>query len=216
MKKSFLLFVFVIISTLSFGQSKVKLGLNGGLNYSSLRGNDLAENLKPGFSFLTGISFEYFLKENLSIGANLNYESKIAKDKGTIYLQYQDGSSEIVKSDAITNYNYLVLPIYVNYYFGENKDFYINGGLFLGYLLNSKLSSKKFNDETSTTNLNKKLDAGLVFGLGKKVRLNDKNDLKIELRENLGLVNTSDVRVYNNGTIKTNAINLILNWSFNL
>jgi hypothetical protein len=40
--------------------------------------------------------------------------------------------------------------------------------------------------------------------------------LKLELRENLGLVNTSDVEVYNDGTIKTNSINLILNWSFNL
>ena len=216
MKKIAFTIALILISFFCFGQNNIKVGVSGGFNYSSLRGNDLAENLKPGFSFLTGISFEYFLKEKLSIGANLNYESKTAKDKGNIYLQHQDGSSEVIKSDAITSHNYLVLPVYANYYFGENKDFYINGGLFLGYLLNSKVSSERFNDVTSTTNLTKELDAGLVFGLGKKVRLNDKNDLKIELRENLGLVNISDVRVYNNGTIKTNSINLILNWSFNL
>ena len=60
------------------------------------------------------------------------------------------------------------------------------------------------------------MDGGLVLGFGKVFKLNEKNDLKLELRENFGLVNTSDVEVYNDGTIKTNSINLILNWSFNL
>ena len=99
---------------------------------------------------------------------------------------------------------------------GKKDDFYVNGGVFLGYLLNSKLTSKKFNDSTNTTDMNKKIDAGLVFGFGKVFRLNDKNELKLEIRENLGLVNTSDVDVYNDGTIKTNSLNLILNWNFNL
>ena len=101
-------------------------------------------------------------------------------------------------------------------YFGKKDDFYVNGGMFLGYLLNSKLTSKNSENDTDTTDMNKKIDAGLVFGFGKVFRLNDKNELKLEIRENLGLVNTSDVDVYNDGTIKTNSLNLILNWNFNL
>lgn len=199
----------------SFGQNKIKLGVNGGLNYASLRGNIFVDNLAANFSYLGGVSFEYFFKENLSIGANLNYENKTAKDKGYIYL-VNDGFGERVKSDTKAKYNYLVLPVYVNYYFAPKKDFYFNGGVFVGYLLDSKFTSKKFNDTTVTTDKNKKTDAGLVLGFGKVFKLNDKNELKLELRENLGLVNTSDVEVYNNGSVKTNSVNLILNWNFTL
>ena len=215
MKKSFLLIL--IISAISFGQSKVKLGVNGGLNYSSLRGNDLTEDLiKPGFSYLAGFSFEYFIKDNLSINSNLNFEQKLANENGYVYLTDEYGYTDVVKADTKIKYNYLVLPVYASYYFGTKNDFYVNGGAFVGFLINSKMTSKKFNDSTDTTDLNKTTDLGLVFGFGKLFKLNEKNNLKVELRENLGMVNTSDVKVYNNGTIKTNSINLILNWNFSL
>jgi hypothetical protein len=214
--KKLLFIIFIYFPMLLVAQNKIKFGVNGGLNYASLRGNDLAEDLDPGISYLVGVSAEYFVKENLSISANLNYENKIAKDNGNIYLLDEYGIPSMIKSDTRTIYNYLVLPIYVNYYFGKKDDFYVNGGLFLGYLLNSKFTSKKFNDTTDTTDLNKKIDGGLVFGFGKLFKLDDKNELKLEIRENLGLVNTSDVNVHGGGTIKTNSINLILNWSFNL
>lgn len=215
MKKSFLLIL--IISAISFGQSKVKLGVNGGLNYSSLRGNDFTERtIKPGFSYLMGFSFEYFIKENLSINSNLNFEQKLTKESGEVYLTDQFGYTEVVTTDTRIKYNYIILPVYTSFYFGTKKDFYINGGVFIGYLLNSKITSKRFNDKTDTTDSNKKTDVGLVFGFGKLFKLNEKNSLKIEVRENLGLVNTSDVEVYNDGAIKTNSINLILNWNFSL
>lgn len=216
MRKCLVLLLIVFVSTFSFGQNKVKFGLNGGLNYSSLRGNNSPVKLTPGISFLGGISFEYFIRENISINSNLNFEQKLIKENGYIYLTDQNGYSEVVKADTKINYNYLVLPIYAGYYFGSKKDFYVNGGFFVGYLLNSNFTSKKFNDKTDTTDLNKRIDSGLIFGFGKLFKLNENNDLKLELRENLGLVNTSVVKVYNDGTIKTNSINLILNWSFNL
>jgi hypothetical protein len=216
MKKVIFILAFSLFALTSYGQNKVKFGVNSGLNYASLRGNAYSENLAANFSYLGGLSFEYFLKDNLSIGANLNYENKTAKDNGYLYLMNQDGFGERVKSDAKINYSYLVLPVYVSYYFTPKKDFYVNGGLFVGYLLNSKFTSKRFNDTTDTTDKNKSTDGGLVLGFGKVFKLNEKNDLKLELRENFGLVNTSDVEVYNDGTIKTNSFNLILNWSFNL
>ena len=205
-----------MVSFASYAQNKVKLGVNGGLNYASFRGNAYVDNLAANFSYLGGLSFEYFLKDNLSIGANLIYENKTAKDKSSYYLTDGFGSTERVSNDVRVKYNYLVLPVYVSYYFTPKKDFYINGGLFVGYLLNSKFTSKKFDDTTDTTDKNKKTDGGIVLGFGKVFVLNEKNELKLELRENLGLPNTSDVEVYNNGSIKTNSINLILNWSFSL
>ena len=88
MKKLFFVIIFICFPLLLVAQDKIKFGVNGGLNYASLRGNDLAEDLDPGISYLVGVSAEYFLKENLSISANLNYENKTAKDNGNVYLIY--------------------------------------------------------------------------------------------------------------------------------
>lgn len=216
MKKIIFLIILTCSSIALVGQNKIKLGINGGLSYTNLRGNDLTESYDAKFSVLAGTSFEYFFYENISLGLNINYESKGVKDNG--YLEFTDinGSSEVLQSDSVLNYNYLVLPMYINYYFGTKKDFYVNTGLFAGYLLSANLSSKKFDNKTDVSNSTKKIDGGLQFGFGKTFRFNDKNELKVELRESLGLINISDVKVYDDGTVKTNSLNLILNWNFNL
>ena len=53
-------------------------------------------------------------------------------------------------------------------------------------------------------------------GFGKTFKLKNNNELSIEVRENLGLSEINDVTVVDNGFIKTNSINLICNYSFNL
>ena len=62
----------------------------------------------------------------------------------------------------------------------------------------------------------KKVDFGWSLGIGKKFKINEKNKLSVELRDNLGLQNISDVPVQGNGTVKTNSFNLILGYEFNL
>ena len=215
MKRIFFLTILILSAITSNAQSKSKLGVNGGLTYTSLRGNELVK-LDPKFSYVTGVSFEYEFGKNISLGFNLNYENKGAKENGFYQLTNQNGTSEVIQSDTVIDYNYLVLPIYINYYFGTKNDFYVNGGFFTGYLLNASLSSKKFDNKTDISDSYKKMDAGLQFGLGKKFSLNDKNELKIEIRENLGLININDFNAYNGGSTKTNSLNLILNWNFTL
>jgi hypothetical protein len=71
------------------------------------------------------------------------------------------------------------------------------------------------NEPVETTNLNNKTDFGLAIGLGKTIEINEKNSLFIEIRENLGLTNTSKNKVWGNGEAKTNSLNLILGYSLN-
>ncbi len=156
--------------------------------------------------------FEYYLKENLSIKTNLNYERKSfnTQNFGTDEFGFVNNEVEIT-----TNFDYLSFPILVKYEFGNSKKFFVNSGPFLGFLLSTKSKADGFPDSDSTS-LNKKLDLGISFGIGKKFNLNDKNNLNIEIRENLGLINISDVEVIDNGTIKTNSLNLILTWDFEI
>lgn len=218
MKKTvYALLVSIFFISNNFAQSKLKLGVNGGLTYSSFRGNPQIETLDAGFDFLVGVSFEYQLKERLSLVSNINYDRKTATDNPYIQIiENPDDPSFYGKVKIKFRNQYLSLPILLKYKFGTNNSFFINGGPFLSYLLKSELTNNYDDTSSDQTDNFKTLDYGLTFGFGKTFKLKNNNELSIEIRENLGLSEINDVTVVDNGFIKTNSINLICNYSFNL
>ena len=218
MKKTvYALLVSIFFISNNFAQSKLKLGVNGGLTYSSFRGNPQIETLDAGFDFLVGVSFEYQLKERLSLVANINYDRKTATDNPYIQIiENPDDPSFYGKVKIKFRNQYLSLPILLKYKFGTNNSFFINGGPFLSYLLKSELTNNYDDTSSDQTDNFKTLDYGLTFGFGKTFKLKNNNELSIEIRENLGLSEINDVTVVDNGFVKTNSINLICNYSFDL
>lgn len=228
MKKLLLSITFLLITTLNYSQnSKIKIGIQAGLNYSNFRGYDLPVQFEPfysespAFSFLGGLNFEYQMKEKLSLKLELNYERKSQKGDNNIEVTDTNDFSQNYNFTSKKNYDYLVLPIMLKYNFSDTNSFYVNGGPFIGYLLKSNLTNdlEKIdglnNDPVETTNLNNKTDFGLSIGLGKTIEINEKNSIFIEIRENLGLSNTSKNKVWGNGEVKTNSLNLIIGYSLN-
>jgi hypothetical protein len=108
----------------------------------------------------------------------------------------------------------------IKYSFSKKNSFYLNGGPFVGYLLKSNLTNDLVdiegleNDPDTTRNLNKTTDFGLSLGFGKTFELN-KSSIFIEIRENLGLTNTSKTKVWGDGEAKTNSLNFIIGYSLN-
>ena len=216
-KTVYALLVSIFFISNNFAQSKLKLGVNGGLTYSSFRGNPQIETLDAGFDFLVGVSFEYQLKERLSLAANINYDRKTATDNPYIQIiENPDDPSFYGKVKIKFRNQYLSLPILLKYKFGTNDSFFINGGPFLSFLLKSELTNNYDDTSSDQTDNFKTLDYGLTFGFGKTFKLKNNNELSIEIRENLGLSEVNDVTVVDNGFVKTNSINLICNYSFNL
>jgi hypothetical protein len=227
MKKHYLLLlVIALISIKIYSQeSRIKYSFQGGLNYSSFRGYDSFVDDKPGIAYLFGASFEYKIKDKLSLKIDVNYERKVQKSDNTLELNPGDAFNSIIGgiyNYSITNYsNYIVLPILVKYNFSNDNSFYLNGGPFLGFLINSRINSDLVikgidtNPRTTTTKNYKSLDYGLSLGVGKQFKINGENKIYVELRDNLGLTNTSEVEVYNNGKIMTNSINLIVGYTIN-
>lgn len=206
--KTTLVIVIILFSNICFSQNEINIGVNVGATLSEFRGNELIDKSNPNISFLLGVSFEYFLNENLSLKSNLNYERKSFSNKSNFTDEF---GLPISKIKVNSNYDYLVLPVLIKYVISNSNNLFINGGPFIGYLLNTKSTSKEYSSE-NFTHLNKKIDIGLSFGVGKKIY----NNINIELRGNLGLLNTSNVEVFRDGTIKTNSLSLILNWDFEI
>ena len=79
-KKLFFSITILLITTSNYSQnSKIKFGIQAGLNYSDFRGYDIQipfYSESPAFSFLGGLNFEYQIKEKLSLKLELNYERK--------------------------------------------------------------------------------------------------------------------------------------------
>ncbi len=229
MKKLLLSISLLLISYLNYSQnSNIKFGIHAGLNYSTFYGYDIPAAFdpvyseSPAFAFLGGINFEYQIKEKLSLKLELNYERKSQKgDYNNIAIGDIDDLSQRYSFTSKKNNDYLVMPIMVKYNFGNKNSFYANGGPFIGYLLKSNLTNDLGdieginNDTDDTTDFNSKTDFGLAIGLGKMIEINEKNSISIEIRENLGLTNTSKEKVWGNGEAKTNSLNLIIGYQFN-
>jgi hypothetical protein len=226
MKKLLLSITFLLISFLNYSQnSKIKFGVQSGLNYSDFRGYEIPVtplySESPAFAFLGGINFEYLINEKLSLKLELNYERKSQKADNTLEIFDNNGSSKVYTFTSKKNYDYMVLPIMMKYSFSNINSFYINGGPFIGYLLKSNITNDLENIDGlnngpfETTKYNNKTDFGISIGLGKNFEIKEKNSIFIEIRENLGLSNTSKNTGMENGTVKTNSLNLIIGYSLN-
>ncbi|MBF4470170.1 porin family protein [Flavobacterium sp. HJJ] len=234
MRKLFLSILFLLISLLNYSQnSKIKFGIQGGLNYSNFRGYDIPANISsyysenPAFAFLGGLNFEYQIKEKLSLKLEFNYERKSQKSKTTLETINVNVNPDPISGGfdelrSKRNHDYLVLPIMIKYNFSNKNSFFVNGGPFIGYLLKSNLveslylnRSVKESQTTETTNSYNKTDFGLSIGFGKTIEINERNSIFIEIRENLGLAKSSKNKIWGDGEAKTNSLNLIIGYSLN-
>ena len=94
--------------------------------------------------------------------------------------------------------------------------FFANGGPFFNYLLNNKIKPDYPNEDSEVVTEQKKLDFGLSIGIGTNISLNEKNDITIEIRDDLGIIDTGGVPKHVNGTVKTNTLKLILGWNLGI
>ena len=212
MKKSKLILIILglLFSINISSQNNLKVGVIAGVNYPKNRGHKYTKyhNFKVGYLF--GVSFDYFLKEKLSLKANINYERKIKKRQLT-YYSYE--AEEIGKEDFEEIYEYINIPLLIKYEFGKSN-FFVNGGPFLNYLLNNQIKPD-FPNEIDNTKL-KKVDFGMSLGIGTNISLNNKNDFTIEIRDDFGIIDTGGVPNNTTGATKTNAIKLIVGWNLGI
>lgn len=232
MKNYFL--VLLVVCTVSFAQDKPKFGLNLGGTYANLRNNNLNVGDESIFfgknrydlNFLVGISVEVPLNEQFSFIANINYERKTFYKKYIFRLtEFDDfdpviGNGEHVTFTYKTRLEYLTIPLNLKYYIDTKKSYYVNGGPFMGLFLNSKYKTNGSDSGDGNDNF-KTLDFGVNLGVGTCFKLNDKNNLNLEIRHNYGLADINNIKntptfTSNISYAKTNSFNLIANWQFSL
>lgn len=216
MKTRIILTVFLVLVSINkiSSQNEMRIGVNAGVNASQFKGFSYVEDMtviKPGF--LIGAYFEYYLDDNWSLKANLNYERKSYKDKESGIL-IDENDQIIDEFKNVVHYNFISLPILAKYDIGQSNKFYANAGPNFNYRLNTIVKTDGFLSGKSTLTTNQ-LDLALLVGFGMKFHLNDINDLNLELRYSNDILNLSKEKTVED-PIQANTLSLVVSWNLEL
>lgn len=200
-----------IFTNVKAQDSKMNIGVKGSPTSIFLIGNDIVKDDLFRLSYSIGVSFDYYINSQLSLKTGISYDRKGNKRD---IQSIDEESNPITIFGAKSNYDYLVLPFLLSYSKSQDHAFYINAGIFVGYLFNSNYESAIRSVDNYDSN--KKIDLGFSFGFGWEIPLSNEWILDFGLLDHLGLINTSSIPVYNDGTIKTNSIELKIGLKYKL
>lgn len=158
------------------------------------------------FGIASGIHVEYFIKNNLSLLAGFNYEPKgIDLDCSNVTTNDLISSVLTTKFRLKIRNNYITLPVLLRKYVLKEKDIFVSGGVYAGYLLSSRINYFEQRSETYAAGgyenytywidnqkdkkrkYTNKFDFGISLGAGYSKSISDKLALKSELSFNIGL-----------------------------
>jgi hypothetical protein len=219
--KKLLFSLTLLLPIIASAQEEIKYGINAGPSLADIRGDGYAADFNYGIGYLFGLTMEVPLNQRFSFCTGINYERKSSIQKtsfsynetiigpdGTAVQLPVEGTGKIT-----TKLDYIVVPVNLKYYLDIWETYYATGGGFIAYALNEGYTVKGDIPMTDYQQNYENLDYGVSFGIGTKFKLNRTQEVNIELRDNLGLANVTDI---DSDKISTNSINLILNWQFSL
>ena len=162
--------IYVLISLLSlslsvWAQSKgnIEFGLMVGYNSSTVSTSDNFGDEPDTYSnFNAGASADFYFSDRWSIKVKGLYDGK-GFSKAIVTLPEGDFVTDV-------KLNYITVPVMANWHFGSKRNWYLNFGPYVGFLIAAK--ETRFNIDLKENF--KSTDAGLAFGIGVKIPVSDK------------------------------------------
>lgn len=209
MKKIVVTFVAVlglIFSSNAQDKGKIEFGFNVGLNSSNI--SNRYESTDTSLNFNLGASADYYFSDRWSIKMKFIYDRKGWDNDFISVSDPFDPAVEFVRTDI--NVDYITIPLMANWHFGAKRNWYLNFGPYVGFLMSAK-DTELDRDLKDSFN---KVDAGLSLGIGVKIPVSDKIKIFIEYEGQGGLAevfkeNEDDVVVNSRGSLNV-GINFLL------
>ncbi|HTJ52822.1 MAG TPA: porin family protein [Cyclobacteriaceae bacterium] len=217
MSKTLLLSALLMFASLCVSHAQNFEGeIIAGPSLTSLRGNDVVNSLNPSINFFGGLGINYHLKANSLLNVRLLFDKKGATSDNLTLYSGPDPNSAYGTEKVIARSNYLTLPVQYKYRLGKKIQYEFGLGMYTAYLIShyqiiKTTGTTDFSDgKENNTKDYKRGDLGLSTGIGILIPLQKSFSLNISINDNLGLINTSKVPVYHNGTVKNNSLMLLL------
>ena len=168
--KKITLLSFLFLTSILFVQAQEKgdfeIGAVVGLNLATFYGDD-ADNADSITAFQAGVTGEYYFSDRWGFKSGLIYDSKGAEEFGVSF-----------------ELNYLFIPIYANWHFGANRNWYLNFGPHIDFLLSVGDAVDK--------DLVSPVDVGLGVGIGYKFDVSDATKIFIEYQGAGGFISVPE------------------------
>ncbi|WP_440880363.1 porin family protein [Tenacibaculum sp. C7A-26P2] len=199
------LLVAISITILSFNFLKaqekgdIELGGNIGVNFSNVtlgrntfNNSNLSTDHTTGFNIaLTG---EYYFSDRWGIKTKLIYDQK---GWGNGFLDNYDTGERVISDYELS---YFTIPVLANWHFGSNRNWYLNFGLYAGFLIDVNLKDISTNIELMESF--ETTDIGLALGIGYKFQISENTRLFFEFDGQSGF---NSINKENNGENITNS-----------
>lgn len=201
-----------------------KTELLAGPAISFLRGNVGVETttlvtrkLKIGYTF--GLGLVHTVDDRYDISAQFLFERKGGVSESiTIYFDEATQSLKQGKVNTDYSYDYYTLPIFADCKFGQKRRLNIGFGPFASYLQKQILTEKfLYSGAIQTrveTDLNTKFDFGIASKIGYVVPLKSNVDIRFQLLNTRGLINTR-LNTYPGQIMNSNNTSLLIGIIFN-
>lgn len=206
MKK--LLLTTLMVAGMSFSaaaqeKGNVEFGVNSGVNLSNVSNVYVSGDMSVGFN--AALSADYYFSDMWSIKVKAIYDRK-GWDNGEIYeFSYDPIVQPAIRTDF--NLDYVTVPVQVGFHFGGKRNFYLNTGPYIGFLVNAKETEMDTDLKEGFSNV----DFGLSFGAGFKYPVSDYIKIFTEFEMQGGVIEIFDERSNDALEITTNS-----RYSFNI
>lgn len=158
MKKFLTLLVALPLFLNAQNKGDIELGIGGGISLATFYGG-ASDSYDFIGSSMGGVTAEYYIDNQWSIKSGLIYDSKGGK---------KESSNNEITLD------YLFVPLYANWHFGNNRDWYLNFGPYLDVLLDAQDEGVDIDDDVES------IDLGFGVGIGHKFEISDNASIFIE------------------------------------
>jgi hypothetical protein len=112
----YILLTLITITTLNFcGQNLV--GINGGLDLTDISGSNIVNERIFRKGLITGLTYDHFFKENLSVGTGIIYNQRGYRTK--IIFTDEVGNTTGESATLKYNYDYITVPLKLTFQFGN-------------------------------------------------------------------------------------------------
>lgn len=169
MKKNILALIAIIgfvSTTTAQRKGNVEFGFNAGLNSSFISDSWGSSDVRTNFN--AGAAADFYFSDSWSLKVKAIYDRKGWNDD----LVTVNGN--LYRSNFAVDY--ITVPVMANWHFGNTKNWYINFGPYVGFLINAEETA--FNSDVK--DMFNTTDAGLALGLGVKIPLSNYAKLFIE------------------------------------